>query len=163
MPQRARIDWDFPARAIDAVLMGMARELGLLGRVTARHRARAMECLARMGMEAFARRQIGALSGGQQKRVSRARPLAQGVDLYLLDELFAGVDAANRARGDRRAERPQRRGKTILAVHHDLSTVAEYFSHVVLLNIRKIAEGPVAQAFTPETLQAAYGGRRAAA
>jgi len=86
VPQRASVDWDFPARVLDVVLMGLYRDLGLLGRIRGQHRARAMECLARVGMDGFAARQIGQLSGGQQQRVFLARALAQGADLYLLDE-----------------------------------------------------------------------------
>jgi manganese/zinc/iron transport system ATP- binding protein len=55
---------------------------------------RARACLDRVGMADFADRQIGQLSGGQQQRVFLARALAQDADLYLLDEPFAGVDAA---------------------------------------------------------------------
>ena len=51
------------------------------------------------------------------------------------------------------------RGKTAVVIHHDLQTVPEYFDHVVLLNMRVVAEGPVEQAFTPENLQKTYGGR----
>ncbi|MFW6021757.1 MAG: metal ABC transporter ATP-binding protein, partial [Guyparkeria sp.] len=94
VPQRASVDWDFPTRVIDVVLMGMARELGLLRPVRDHHRQRAFDCLDRVGMRDFADRQIGQLSGGQQQRVFLARALAQGADLYLLDEPFAGVDAA---------------------------------------------------------------------
>ena len=94
VPQRASVDWDFPTTVLDVVLMGLYRELGLLARVRGQHRTRAMECLARVGMEAFADRQIGQLSGGQQQRVFLARALAQEAELYVLDEPFAGVDAA---------------------------------------------------------------------
>jgi manganese/zinc/iron transport system ATP- binding protein len=159
VPQRASVDWDFPARVMDVVLMGLYRDLGLFGRLRGTHRARALACLDRVGMATFADRQIGQLSGGQQQRVFLARALAQDADLYLLDEPFAGVDAATEKAiidvlKDLRAE-----GRTIVAVHHDLSTVAEYFDNVFLISTRKIAEGPVAEAFTPEALQAAYGGR----
>ena len=163
VPQRASVDWDFPTRVIDVVLMGMSRELGLLRPVRARHRDRAMDCLARTGMEAFATRQIGQLSGGQQQRVFLARALAQGADLYLLDEPFAGVDAATERAVIGVLKSLRDAGKTVVAVHHDLSTLRDYFSHVVLLNIRKLAEGPVAEAFTAEHLQATYGGRLASA
>ena len=44
-------------------------------------------------------------------------------------------------------------------MHHDLSTVAEYFDWALLLNVRRIAAGPVAEAFTEETLRETYGGR----
>ncbi|MDF1706510.1 MAG: metal ABC transporter ATP-binding protein [Paracoccaceae bacterium] len=159
VPQRASVDWDFPARVIDVVLMGLHRELGLLRRVRPAHLDRARACLARVGMEDFANRQIGQLSGGQQQRVFLARALAQSADLYLLDEPFAGVDAATEKAiiavlKDLRAE-----GRTIVAVHHDLSTIRAYFEHMFLINMRAIAAGPVAEVFTAANLQRAYGGR----
>jgi manganese/zinc/iron transport system ATP- binding protein len=161
VPQRASVDWDFPARVIDVVLMGLYRELGLLRLVRRRHREQALACLERVGMADFAGRQIGQLSGGQQQRVFLARALAQNADLYLLDEPFAGVDAATEKaiidvlkslRADKR---------TVVCVHHDLATVVDYFDYVLLLNVRKVAEGPVETTFTARNLQATYGGRLA--
>jgi len=163
VPQRASVDWDFPTRVIDVVLMGLSRQLGLLGRVRSRHKAHAMDCLNRVGMRDFADRQIGQLSGGQQQRVFLARALAQEADLYLLDEPFAGVDAATEKAIIAVLKSLKEAGKTVVVVHHDLATVTDYFDHVFLINTRKVAEGPVAEAFTAETLQAAYGGRLATA
>jgi len=163
VPQRASVDWDFPTRALDVVLMGLYRELGLLGRVGRSQRARAMDCLARVGMEGFADRQIGQLSGGQQQRVFLARALAQNADLYLLDEPFAGVDAATEKAVIAVLKGLKAEGKTVAVVHHDLSTVRDYFDRVLIVNMRKIAEGPVDTAFTTENLQSAYGGRLAEA
>lgn len=163
VPQRASVDWDFPTRVIDVVLMGLYRELGLLGRLRASHRATAIECLERVGMADFASRQIGQLSGGQQQRVFLARALAQGADLYLLDEPFAGVDAATEKAIITVLKSLRAAGKTVVVVHHDLATVSEYFDNVFLINTRKVAEGTVAEAFTAETLQATYGGRLATA
>lgn len=163
VPQRASVDWDFPTRVIDVVMMGLYRQLGLLGRIRGTHRQIARDCLDRVGMGDFADRQIGQLSGGQQQRVFLARALAQGADLYLLDEPFAGVDAATEKAIIGVLKGLRAEGKTVVVVHHDLATVTEYFDNVFLINTRKIAEGPVAEAFTPETLQAAYGGRLATA
>lgn len=163
VPQRASIDWDFPTRVIDVVLMGLYRDLGLLGRIRSKHRTQALACLDRVGMADFADRQIGQLSGGQQQRVFLARALAQSADLYLLDEPFAGVDAATEKAIISVLKSLRAEGKTVVVVHHDLATVAEYFDHVFLINTCKIAEGPVAEAFTAQTLQAAYGGRLASA
>jgi len=161
VPQRASVDWDFPTRVIDVVLMGLYRELGLLGRIKGVHRAKALDCLERVGMGDFAARQIGQLSGGQQQRVFLARALAQGADLYLLDEPFAGVDAATEKAIISVLKSLREAGKTVVVVHHDLATVTEYYDSVFLINTRRVAEGPVAEAFTEETLQAAYGGRLA--
>jgi manganese/zinc/iron transport system ATP- binding protein len=163
VPQRASVDWDFPARVLDVVLMGMSRELGLLKPVRARHRDRAMDCLARVGMEDFAARQIGQLSGGQQQRVFLARALAQGASLYLLDEPFAGVDAATERAVLSVLAALRAEGATVVAVHHDLATVRGHFSHVLLMNVKRIAEGPVDRVFTAANLQATYGGRLATA
>lgn len=163
VPQRASIDWDFPARVIDVVLMGLYRELGLLRRVGGAHRRQAMDCLERVGMAGFAERQIGQLSGGQQQRVFLARALAQNADLYLLDEPFAGVDAATEKAIIDVLKALKAQGKTVVAVHHDLATITDYFDHVFLINVRKVAEGPVASTFTAANLQKAYGGRLATA
>jgi manganese/zinc/iron transport system ATP- binding protein len=161
VPQRASVDWDFPTTALDVVLMGLYRKVGLLGRFRGAHLNLARDCLHRVGMADFGDRQIGRLSGGQQQRVFLARALAQDADLYLLDEPFAGVDAATeRAIIDvLKALKAER--KAVIAVHHDLSTVEDYFDHVFLINVRRIAEGPVATTFTAEALQATYGGRLA--
>lgn len=161
VPQRASVDWDFPTRVLDVVIMGLYRELGLLGRMRGSHKAKALDCLARVGMQDFAARQIGQLSGGQQQRVFLARALAQDAELYLLDEPFAGVDAATEKAIIDVLQELRAAGKTVVAVHHDLSTVTDYFDRVFLINTSRVAEGPVDVAFTAETLQQAYGGRLA--
>lgn len=162
VPQRASVDWDFPARVKDVVAMGLYRDLGLLGRMGRRHRDAVKDCLDRVNMADFADRQIGQLSGGQQQRVFLARALAQQADLYLLDEPFAGVDAATERAIIGVLKSLQSAGRTVVAVHHDLATVAAYFDRVFLINVRKVAEGTVDAAFTAANLQATYGGNLAA-
>ncbi len=162
VPQRASVDWDFPTRVIDVVLMGLYRQLGLLRRVSAKQRDTAMACLERVGMEDFHDRQIGQLSGGQQQRVFLARALAQDAELYLLDEPFAGVDAATERAIIDVLKAIRDNGRTVVCVHHDLTTVAHYFDDVLLLNVNKIAEGAVEEVFTADNLQKTYGGRLAA-
>jgi len=163
VPQRASVDWDFPTTVVDVVLMGLFRKLGLLGWVTRAHREAARACLDRVGMADFSERQIGQLSGGQQQRVFLARALAQDADLYLLDEPFAGVDAATERAIIDVLKALKAESKSVVCVHHDLATVEAYFDHVLLINVRKIAEGPVATTFTGEALQSTYGGRLATA
>lgn len=161
VPQRASVDWDFPTTVIDVVLMGLYRKVGLLGRLTGTQGAKARDCLDRVGMADFADRQIGQLSGGQQQRVFLARALAQDADLYLLDEPFAGVDAATERAIIDVLKALKEQSKAVVCVHHDLATVRSYFDHVFLINVRKIAEGSVDDAFNAETLHATYGGRLA--
>lgn len=162
VPQRTSVDWDFPASAEDVVAMGLYGKIGWCRPVRRRHRDAARACLDRVGMADFADRQIGQLSGGQQQRVFLARALAQDADLYLMDEPFAGVDAATEkaivdVMRDVRAD-----GASVVCVHHDLQTVQDYFDHALILNVRTIAAGPVADVLTEENLQTAYGGRLAA-
>jgi manganese/zinc/iron transport system ATP- binding protein len=162
VPQRASVDWDFPATALDVVKMGLYRTTGLFGRLTGAPTTRAQACLGRVGMADFGNRQIGQLSGGQQQRVFLARALAQDADLYMLDEPFAGVDAATERAIVDVLKDLKSEGKTVIAVHHDLATVAEYFDRVFMISVGAVAEGPVREAFTAEALTTAYGGRLAA-
>jgi len=159
VPQRESVDWDFPINVVDTVLMGTYGELGWFRRPKRRHRERAMQCLERVGMQKFAKRQIGQLSGGQQQRVFLARALAQQADLYFMDEPMAGVDATTERIIFELLKTLRDAGRTIVVVHHDLRTVKEYFDDVVLLNVRVVASGSVESTFTAEKLQATYGGR----
>jgi manganese/zinc/iron transport system ATP- binding protein len=161
VPQRESVDWDFPASALDVVAMGLYGRIGWCRPVRRRHRQEALERLDQVGMADFADRQIGQLSGGQQQRVFLARALAQDADLYLMDEPFAGVDAATERAIVEVLHALNRRGRTVICVHHDLQSAPDYFDHVLMLNVRKVAAGPMAPAFTAENLQAAYGGRLA--
>ncbi len=159
VPQRESVDWDFPVDALDVVTMGLYRELGWFRPVRRRHRDRAMEALDRVGIADLAGRQISQLSGGQQQRTFLARALVQDADLYLMDEPFAAVDASTERAIVEILRELQRTGRTAAVIHHDLQTVPEYFDYVVLLNMRIVAHGPVAEAFTTENLQKTYGGR----
>jgi manganese/zinc/iron transport system ATP- binding protein len=159
VPQRESVDWDFPTSALDVVTMGLYGSLGWFRRPGKAHREKALECLDKVGIRHLAERQISQLSGGQQQRVFLARALAQEARLYLMDEPFAGVDATTERAILTLLKELRNHGRTVVAVHHDLQTVAEYFDHVVLLNMRLVAAGPVATTFTQENLQRTYGGR----
>ena len=159
VPQRGSVDWDFPTTVLDVVMMGRYGSLGWLRRPGRRERALAMEALAKVGMEALADRQISQLSGGQQQRVFLARALVQDAQLYFMDEPFQGVDAKTERAIVTLLQELRAAGKTVVVVHHDLQTVHEYFDWVLLLNVRRIAAGPVSDVFTDENLRLTYGGR----
>ncbi|MBN2081170.1 metal ABC transporter ATP-binding protein [bacterium] len=159
VPQRGSVDWDFPTTVLDVVLMGRYGHLGWLRRPGQAERGMAEVALMRVGMQDYIHRQISQLSGGQQQRVFLARALVQDAELYFLDEPFTGVDiTTERAIVDVFIEM-QQQGKTIVAVHHDLETLKDYFDWVLLLNVRAEALGPVADVLTPENLRRTYGGR----
>lgn len=159
VPQRESVDWDFPVTALDVVTMGTYGRLGWFRRPGVPQRRQAEDCLQKVGMEQFGRRQIRQLSGGQQQRVFLARALAQDAQIYFMDEPFAGVDAATEQAVIGLLQTLRQGGKTVLVVHHDLQTVRDYFDHVILLNMRLIAAGPTETTFTPENLNTTYGGR----
>lgn len=159
LPQRESVDWDFPVSALEVVAMGRYARIGWCRPVTKAHRQAALGFLAQVGMEEYADRQIAQLSGGQQQRVFLARALAQEARLYFMDEPFAGVDAATERAIIDVLRALKAAGCTVICVHHDLQTVPEYFDHVLLLNARVIASGPVKETFTRENLQRTYGGR----
>ncbi len=159
LPQRESVDWDFPVNAMDVVLMGRYGRLGPFKRPTKVDREIAMSCLDKVKMLPYAKRQISNLSGGQQQRVFLARALAQESDLYLMDEPFIGVDAATEAAIIEILRELQQQGKTLIVVHHDLTTAPDYFDRILLLNMRVVAYGKTQEVFTFKNLQNAYGGR----
>jgi manganese/zinc/iron transport system ATP- binding protein len=118
-----------------------------------------MEALEKVGMQEFAARQISQLSGGQQQRVFLARALVQDAQVYLMDEPFQGVDAVTERAIVGLLQELRGSGRTVVVVHHDLQTVRGYFDRVTLLNIRRVASGPVDEVFTEENLRETYGGK----
>lgn len=159
VPQRGTVDWDFPTNVLDVVMMGRYGALGWIKRPRKQEREQAMSALEKVGMEGYATRQISQLSGGQQQRVFLARALVQDSTVYLMDEPFQGVDATTERAIVDLLQELRANGKTVVVVHHDLQTVTDYFDWVMLLNIRRIASGPVEETFTPENLRETYGGR----
>lgn len=157
VPQRTSVDWDFPTTVLDVVTMGLYGRLGWVRRPGRRETDLAVEALVKVGMDDLVDRQISQLSGGQQQRVFLARALVQDADLYLMDEPFAGVDATTERAIVTLLKELRSRGKTVVAVHHDLQTVTSYFDWLALINVRMIAQGPVAEAYTAENLRATYG------
>lgn len=159
VPQRGSVDWDFPTTVLDVVMMGRYGALGWLRRPGRRERAAAESALEKVGMAEYRGRQISQLSGGQQQRVFLARALVQEAKVYLMDEPFQGVDARTERAIVALLKELRAEGRTVLVVHHDLQTVAEYFDCVTLLNVRRVACGPVSEVFNEENLRLTYGGR----
>jgi len=159
VPQRESVDWDFPVSALDVVTMGLYREIGWFRPVRKKHKQAARDAMEQVGLADLEGRQISQLSGGQQQRTFLARALVQDADLYFMDEPFAAVDAATEKAIVQILRGMKQQGKTAIVIHHDLQTVPEYFDHVVLLNMRVVANGPTEEVFTTENLQKTYGGR----
>ena len=157
IPQKTTIDWDFPITVRELVLMGTYGTLGWFRRVGKMERKRANDAIARVEMDPYADRLIGELSGGQQQRAFLARAFVQDAPLLLMDEPFSGVDATTEKTIVGLMHQMREQGKTLLVVHHDLSTVIDYFDQITLLNREIIGTGEVSRIFNQSLLQKAYG------
>jgi len=157
VPQKDDVDWSFPATVMDVVLQGRYPHKGILQRLSKIDHAIALNALKSIDIEDLATRQIGQLSGGQQQRVFIARALCQEADIFFLDEPFVGVDNLTEEKIIQLLKQLAAQGKTLLVVHHDLSTVEQYFDQVILLNQRLIAYGKTPTTFTKENMSKCYG------
>jgi len=158
VPQRGAVDWDYPVTVRDVAMMGRYGNIPWWRDPGRDDRRIVREALEMVRMSEFSDRQIGQLSGGQQQRVFMARALAQATDVLLLDEPFAGVDAATEHAILDVLERAKTAGRTLVVVHHDLATAAEYFDTLMLLKQRLYAYGPPEIVLQRELLSEVYEG-----
>lgn len=159
VPQRGSVDWDFPITVREVAMMGRYGDVPWYRDLSRKDRKLTDQALEMVRMSDFRDRQIGQLSGGQQQRVFMARAMAQGADVLLLDEPFAGVDAATERAILDVLERTRASGRTLLVVHHDLATAAEYFDTLILLKQRLYAYGPPEAVLHQELLSQVYEGK----
>jgi ABC-type Mn2+/Zn2+ transport system ATPase subunit len=158
VPQAELVDWHFPVSVDQVVMMGRYPRLGPFRRAT-RVDGQAVEvALGKVGMSGLADRQIGALSGGQRRRVFLARALASEADLFLLDEPVTAIDATTQEEiMDLLAEEAEH-GRTVIASTHDLACAAQCFQRVIAVNRTIVADGPSSIALDTDVLARAYGG-----
>jgi ABC-type Mn2+/Zn2+ transport system ATPase subunit len=159
VPQRNDVDWSFPATVMDVVMMGRYPHKRLFDRLNNLDKQLTINALRELGIEHLKDRQISELSGGQQQRTFIARALCQQADIYFLDEPFVGVDMLTEERIIAILNKLAKEEKTILVVHHDLSTVEKYFNKIIMLNQRLIASGDVKSTFTKENIALTFGGQ----
>lgn len=157
-PQSEAVDWGFPVSVRDVVAMGRYGHTDWRRRIRGEDRAAVERALARTELTDLADRQIGALSGGQRKRAFVARGLAQGADLLLLDEPFAGVDQRTEHALSELLHELAGEGRTILISTHDLAGAPRLCDEITLLYRRVIAQGPPDAVLTPPLLAQAFGG-----
>lgn len=156
VPQRNDIDWNFPINVRDTVLLGTYPKTGVFHRPKKQEKEWVYECLRQVGMEDFAKKQIGELSGGQQQRIFLARALAQDASYFFLDEPFVGIDISSEETIISILKRLRDEGRTVFVVHHDLSKMEDYFDQLLLINEELIASGSVKSVMKPELMSKAY-------
>lgn len=156
VPQRAAIDWDFPITVEEVALMGAYGQRGWFRRPRKEDMQRVHESLEVVGLTQFRHRPIAQLSGGQQQRTFLARALVQQADMWILDEPFQGVDAETERALVRVLHDLKSHGKTIIAVHHDLQTLPQYFDYLFAVNARRVAEGYIKDLTLDDVVQRTF-------
>lgn len=156
VPQRDDVDWDFPATLQDIVFMGRYARKQIIERFNHTDREKAEQAMQELSITHLRHRQVGELSGGQQQRMFLARAICQEAAVYLLDEPFAGVDITTEEKIIAMLKKLASEGKTLLVVHHDLSTVPLYFDKIIMLNQRLVAAGDTESTFTKDNIAKTY-------
>ncbi|MBF0313104.1 MAG: metal ABC transporter ATP-binding protein [Oligoflexia bacterium] len=159
VPQRSAVDWDFPITVQEVAMMGRYQYIPWWKEASARDYEIVEQAMKTVRVLDLSKHQIGELSGGQQQRVFMARALAQQSSILLLDEPFAGVDAATERAILDVLKSAKESGKTLIVVHHDLTTAAEYFDQLILIKQRLYAFGSPKIVLQEELLHQVYEGK----
>jgi ABC-type Mn2+/Zn2+ transport system ATPase subunit len=158
VPQRDAVEYNFPLKVVDVVMMGRYDRIGLGRRPTAADRKRALEALEHVGIADLADRGINALSGGQKQRMLIARALVGEPNILVLDEPTNGMDlvATTQILGLVRQLHEDDR-LTVLMVSHALNEVANYVERIALVLEGAFRIGRADEIMTEETLSEMYG------
>ncbi len=144
---------------IDLVRQGRYPHRPLFARWSSRDDEACEEALTLTGMEAFRDHPLEHLSGGQRQRAWIAMTLAQETDIILLDEPTTFLDLAHQIEVmELIASLVEERGKSVVAVLHDLNQTARYADHMVLLKAGAIvAAGRPDEVMTAATIEDVFG------
>lgn len=159
LPQRQMVDWDFPITVRELVEQGRYPALGLLRRFKPSDHERVHRALEELDLLSLEKRQIRMLSGGQQQRVFLARALAQGADIFLLDEPFNGLDRFATKELTHTLLNWRAQGRTVIAAIHDIELARQHFAQGLVLAGHLIAAGPVNQSLAEPVLEEAFRDR----
>lgn len=152
LPQRARLDLDFPLSVEDFVSLGHWPRRGAFAAIKSTDKQAVEQALKAVGLTGFGKRSLDSLSGGQLQRVLFARLLLEDAPLILLDEPFAAVDEATTADLLALIKQWQAEGRTVIAVLHDLHQVRTHFPKCLLLARDVLGMGVTETVLTAENL-----------
>jgi ABC-type Mn2+/Zn2+ transport system ATPase subunit len=158
VPQRDQVDYGFPLRVLDVVLMGRYYRVGIGRRPRREDRDRALAALDAVGIRELAEEPLTRLSGGQKQRTLIARALVGEPNLLVLDEPTTGMDLVSTTQilGLVR-ELHERRDLTVLMVSHALNEIANYVTRIALVQEGSFRIGAVDDILNERTLSGLYG------
>ncbi|MCE5194676.1 MAG: metal ABC transporter ATP-binding protein [Nitrospiraceae bacterium] len=158
LPQHINLDMNFPASALDVVLMGLYGKLGILRWPSSKEKNKAMEYIKLIGMSGNENRQFYDLSGGEQQRISIARALINDPKVLILDEPSTGIDVVGQEDFYHLLKGLQKRfGLTIIMVSHDIGSVTAYVDEIACLNKTLYYHGAPLGAINEKMLEKLYG------
>lgn len=147
----------FAYRALDMVLMGRARHVGVFRTPGHADRAAALEAMERVGAAELQDRLFPTLSGGEQQLVLIARAIAAGSPLLVLDEPVTGLDLKNQVRVLTLLRELMADGMALLLSTHHPDHAMHLASQVVLLGRTGVRAGRAAELLTDVELSCLYG------
>jgi iron complex transport system ATP-binding protein len=147
----------FAYRALDMVLMGRARHVGVFRTPGSADRAAAAEAMDRVGAAGLSDRLFPTLSGGEQQLILIARAIAAGSPLLVLDEPATGLDLKNQVRVLTLLRELMADGMALLLSTHQPDHALHLADRVVLLGRTGVRTGPAADLLTDTELSALYG------
>ncbi|MEM6399970.1 MAG: metal ABC transporter ATP-binding protein [Cyanobacteria bacterium P01_D01_bin.116] len=154
--QRSLIDWDYPVKVKNVVMMARTIPTGLFRYPSRQSRELVQMALKKVEIWDLRNRQIGELSGGQQQRVFLARSLAQQAEIFFFDEPFVGVDRKTENIIFEIFHELQEQGKIVMVVSHDLGESIKNYSDILLLNKKIIAFGRREEVLNQRNLDITY-------
>lgn len=157
VPQHEAVDWSFPVSVHDVVMMGRYPHLGPRRTPRQADEHHVTAALERVQLSDFASRQIGQLSGGQRKRVFVARAIAQGADVIILDEPFAGVDRPSEEVLTVQFRMMASEGAALCVATHELGRLRALADDVILLQRQVLMHAATDEVLRPEHLVPAFG------
>ncbi len=157
VPQRTKVDWDYPTTVWNVVMTARTPKTGLFRQPDSYSRQVVCDALERVDIWNLRARQIGKLSGGQQQRIFLARALAQEAELFLFDEPFTGVDRKTEEIFNVVFKELRNQGKTLLVINHNLESGIKHYDQLILLNKSLIAMGDPLTVLSEPNVISAYG------
>lgn len=152
LPQATHMQRDFPISVEEVVVTGYYPRLGERRSIRDKHRAEARKALREVGLDGYAGREIGGLSGGEFQRVLFARVIVQDAPVILLDEPFTAVDAETTARLIRLLLKWHKEQRTVICVLHDLLLIQKYFPDSMVLQGKCLGIGHTHKMFEQKLL-----------